>query len=80
LNSPDIRKAFGQNSPNKNKNLGAAYYNKFAPISPKTEVDKLAENTLIGKLPDLAYGKIDINTALRQAAEEANKAIEQAPR
>jgi multiple sugar transport system substrate-binding protein len=80
LNSPDIRKAFGQNSPNKDKNLGAAYYNKFAPISPKTEVDKLAENALIEKLPDLAYGKIDINTALRQAAEEANKAIEQAPR
>lgn len=80
LNSPDIRKAFGQNSPNKNKNLGAAYYNKFAPISAKTQVDKYAEDVLFKKLPDLAYGKIDINTVLRQALEEANKAIEQAPR
>lgn len=80
LSSADVRKAFGQNSPNKNKNLGAAYYNKFAPISAKTEVDKLAEDALFKKLPDLAYGKTDINTVLRQALEEANKAIEQAPR
>ncbi|MEF3305440.1 ABC transporter substrate-binding protein [Paenibacillus sp. GYB003] len=76
LNSPDVKKAFGQNSLNKHKNLAAAYYNKFAPISPKTEVDKTAENELIKRLPDLAYGRTDINTALRQAAEEANKAIE----
>lgn len=78
LNKPEIKKAFGQNSPNKNKNLAAAYYNKFAPISPKTEYEKTAETALINKLPDLAYGKIDINTVLRQASEEANKAIDAA--
>lgn len=75
LNNPDVKKAFGQDSINKNKNLAAAYYNKFAPISPKTEVDKKAETELTNMLPDLAYGRIDLNTALRKAAEQANKAI-----
>lgn len=78
LNDPEIRKAFGQNSINKDKNLAAAYYNKFAPISPKTAFEKTAETALTSKLPDLAAGRIDLNTALRQAEEEANKAIEAA--
>lgn len=80
LKSEEVRKQFGQNSLNKNKNLGAAYYNKFAPISAKTAVDKWAEDALFKKIPDLAYGKTDINTVLREALEEGNKAIEQAPR
>ncbi|WP_019533163.1 ABC transporter substrate-binding protein [Paenibacillus ginsengihumi] len=78
LNNPEIRKAFGQNSIHKDKNLAAAYYNKFAPISPKTAFEKTAETALTSKLPDLAAGRIDLNTALRQAEEEANKAIEAA--
>ncbi|MFE5323326.1 ABC transporter substrate-binding protein [Paenibacillus sp. NPDC056579] len=78
LTNPEVRKAFGENSPHKNKNLAAAYYNKSAPISVKTEYDKTAENAITAKLADLALNKIDINTALRQAQEEADKAIEAA--
>ncbi|MCZ8513729.1 hypothetical protein O9H85_15075 [Paenibacillus filicis] len=78
LTNPEIRKAFGQDSPNKNKNLAEVYFNKFAPISPKTENDKIAENAITARLADLAAGRTDINTALRQAAEEADKAIEAA--
>ncbi|CAG7644763.1 hypothetical protein PAESOLCIP111_04800 [Paenibacillus solanacearum] len=80
LNNPSIQKAFGQDSPNKDKNLNAAYYNKFAPISPKTDFEKTAENAITNKLVDLAYGRTDLNTALRQATEEANKEIQAASR
>ncbi|WP_282936437.1 extracellular solute-binding protein [Paenibacillus sp. RC67] len=78
LTNPEIRKAFGESSPNKNKNLEAAYFNKSAPISVKTEYDKNVEKALTDKLPDLALNKIDVNTALRKAKEEADKAIEAA--
>jgi multiple sugar transport system substrate-binding protein len=80
LKNPEIQKAFGQNSRYKDKNLASAYYNKFAPISPKTEFEKNAENAITAKLLDLAMGKVDLNTALRAAKEEADKSIESAKR
>jgi multiple sugar transport system substrate-binding protein len=76
LTNPEIQKAFGSGSIHKNKNLAAAYYNKFAPIAVKTLYDKEVEKAITAKLVDLAFGRIDINTALRQAKEEADKIIE----
>jgi len=76
LQNPEVRKAFGTGSINKDKNLAAAYYNKFAPISRKDVNDKTVEKAITNKLVDLAMGRTDLNTALREAKEEADKAIE----
>jgi multiple sugar transport system substrate-binding protein len=79
LKSKEINDAFGQETRFKDKNLKSIFfYNKFAPISPKTPYDAKAESIYRQDLTDLAMGAIDINTAFRKAEEATNKAIEEA--
>ena len=75
LKDEKIRQAFGQDGPYKDKNLKAVFYNKFAPISPKTLYDADAEKAYRDPITDLALGNTDLNTAFRKIEEAANKAI-----
>jgi multiple sugar transport system substrate-binding protein len=75
LNDPRVQKQLGQGTPYKDKNWQAAYYNKFAPFLPKGTYDAELV-TIYGSMGiQLQTGKIDINTGLRQAAEQAQKKI-----
>lgn len=74
LSNPDIQKAYGTNT-YKDKNLQAAFYNKFAPVMRKTLYDAEVEKAATQHITNLALGKIDINSALRQAKEQADKKI-----
>lgn len=77
LQSNEVKQAFGQGTEFKNKNFKAVFYNKPAPISVKTRYDDAAEKKYIAPLVNVSLGSVDINTALRTAEEEANKAIEE---
>ncbi|MEF3304447.1 ABC transporter substrate-binding protein [Paenibacillus sp. GYB003] len=74
LKNPDIQKAYGTNA-YKGKNLQAAFHNKFAPVMRKTPYDADVEKAATQHIVNLATGKIDINTALRQAKDQADKKI-----
>jgi multiple sugar transport system substrate-binding protein len=75
LTKQEIKNAYGQNNRFKDKNLKSIFFNKFAPISPKTLYDGTAETTYRKDMIDLVTGAIDINTAFRKADEATNKAI-----
>ncbi|MDF2718431.1 MAG: extracellular solute-binding protein family 1, partial [Paenibacillus sp.] len=70
-----IKKAFAQDSPNKGKNWKAVYYNKIAPISSKSLYELKVENLYGAAVMDIVTGKTDLNTALRETAEKADKAV-----
>ncbi|GAA3413037.1 ABC transporter substrate-binding protein [Paenibacillus hodogayensis] len=75
LTDERVRKQLGQGTPYKDKNWQAAYYNKFAPFLPKATYDAEVV-TIYGNMGiQLQTGKTDINTGLRQAAEQAQKKI-----
>lgn len=73
-----IEKAFGEESVFKNKNFHAAFYNKFAPSSPKTEYDSLVESPYVHAASDIILGKQDMNSAFRSIDEQSAKKIQDA--
>jgi ABC-type glycerol-3-phosphate transport system substrate-binding protein len=77
LKNESVKKAFGQASQFKGKHFEAIFYNKMAPIMTKTPYDDDVENPLKQAILEVARGNTDINTALRTAEEEGNKAIAQ---
>jgi hypothetical protein len=71
-----VREAIGQQLTLKHKvNLGAMFYNKNAPISPKTLDDDAVQSLLEKSVPNIVLNTTDENTALRQAKEAADKVI-----
>jgi multiple sugar transport system substrate-binding protein len=78
LKSEEIKKVFGSNTPFKDKNLkNAVFYNQFATPSAKTVNDNLVTKSLRNHALNVIMGKEDMNTALREAGEEVNKALEE---
>lgn len=76
LNNDAVKKVFGQESIFKGKNFNAAFYNKFAPISPKTGYDNVAESPYVRAASDIILGKMDINSSFRSVEEQSNKKIQ----
>ncbi|MFE5322779.1 ABC transporter substrate-binding protein [Paenibacillus sp. NPDC056579] len=76
LKSPDIQKAFGQDNPLlKGKNTAGIV--KSHPVKYPVYVYRdLSEKIVRQKFDDFAAGKADVNTLLRQAEEEINKAVQ----
>jgi multiple sugar transport system substrate-binding protein len=79
LNNPDIMAAMGTESEYKDKNFGAYFYNKFAPIRQLNplEVEYSPLYALTNRIPGIVNGQFDLNTALREAQEEANQGIQE---
>lgn len=75
LADASVKKAFAQESPNKGKNWQAVYYNKMAPISPKSLYELKVESLYNAAVIDILNGKTDLNTALRETAEKADMAV-----
>ncbi|ULL16297.1 extracellular solute-binding protein [Paenibacillus sp. H1-7] len=73
LNNEAVKKAFGQDSKFKNKNLKAVFTNQFAPVPYKSKLDSLVEKTY-NEAVGTALNQ-DINTALRTAEEKANQLL-----
>jgi multiple sugar transport system substrate-binding protein len=77
LKNEDIKKAFAQDSSFKDKNVvKAVFTNKFAPSIKRTKYDGKVTGNLLKQITQVILGEEDLNTALKTAEEEANKAIE----
>lgn len=76
LVNEDIKEMFGQDTVYKDKNMkNAVFYNAFAVPHRKTIYDNLVAGPLDAQLKRVILGEIDLNTAFRNAVEEANQAI-----
>jgi len=62
----------------KGKNINAIFPPNMAAPSFITEYHSLALTQLTAEVNQVIQGKVDINTALRNAAEKADKAIDAA--
>lgn len=79
LSSKEIQMAFAQNYPEfKGKNIKAILPAKFAPPAYRSKYDGIVRGDLESAFISAAMGEKDINTAMRDAEESANKKIEQA--
>lgn len=75
-NQSQIMKNFAANDPAlAGKNVKSLLPAKFADPTEKTKYQAIADKEMLAALVDIASGK-DENTALREAEERANKAIE----
>ncbi|MDF2722090.1 MAG: extracellular solute-binding protein family 1, partial [Paenibacillus sp.] len=77
LGSDAVKKELGKESPYKDRNWNAIYYNKFPPIPAKGmyDADLVSQYTAAGN--NIALDKMDINTALRTAEEASLKKIQE---
>lgn len=76
LNNRDIlSQAYADNPLSKGKNIAALIEHKLADPYAITEYDRSVMNVYNKYLSQYATGKKDLNTSLREAEEEANKAI-----
>jgi multiple sugar transport system substrate-binding protein len=60
----------------KGKNIAAMFPEKRAPIGDYTPYDTIASGKFAAAFTEVIVNKKDINTALREANEAANKEIE----
>jgi multiple sugar transport system substrate-binding protein len=76
LNKQEIIDQFGADITKlKGKNIKAALKHKPAPVHPRTTYSRIAQAQLIPALKKVVEGTLDVNSALREADELANKAI-----
>ncbi|MDF2726410.1 MAG: extracellular solute-binding protein family 1, partial [Paenibacillus sp.] len=73
LKSDTVKKGFATDSEHKNKNWSALYYDDFAPLSYKSIYELGIENIYRPLIPDIATGKVDLNTGLRNIQEQVEK-------
>jgi multiple sugar transport system substrate-binding protein len=76
MNDDELKKHFAENNPiMKTKNVQSVFKVVSSPIPMRTEFYAAANKPLKDNLKQVIAGKMDINTALRDAEEKANKAI-----
>jgi multiple sugar transport system substrate-binding protein len=76
LKNPEVLAQFAQGLEGaKEKNLAAYYKLTAAPRQPVSVYDDAANAAVIQAFQRFMYGETDVNTALRDAEEQANKAI-----
>ncbi|CAG7639427.1 ABC transporter substrate-binding protein [Paenibacillus allorhizosphaerae] len=77
IQDPEMQKVFGSNvSILKGKNIGAIFKTKAAPMRNISDFDAVVQKELYKAYDMLVSGNSDINTLLRTANEEAEKAIQ----
>lgn len=74
VNDESIIGQFGEDSMFTGKNFGAAFYNEFAPISYKSDLDRSLVTPYAKAAPKVVL-EGDYNTIFRQYAEESNQKI-----
>ncbi|MFC3767872.1 extracellular solute-binding protein [Paenibacillus sp. GCM10012303] len=78
LNDKEIIKTYGESMAKfKGKNITAMFPEKRAPIGDYTAADTAAASQFSSAFTKIILNQKDINTALREANEAANKAIEE---
>ncbi|WP_193556293.1 ABC transporter substrate-binding protein [Paenibacillus ginsengarvi] len=80
INDEEVKKAYGKESDFKDKNWSAVFYNQYAPMAKFSRYHLKVENILNTVPLDVMLGRKDLNTALREAAEAAEKTITEVKR
>ncbi|MDF2713361.1 MAG: extracellular solute-binding protein family 1 [Paenibacillus sp.] len=75
IKTPGVKEAYAKDTAFASKNIKVAFYDRFAPMSPKTIYDTNVERAYNKNLISLMLGETDLNTLLRTAEEESIKAI-----
>jgi multiple sugar transport system substrate-binding protein len=76
IKSPEIRAAFGSNMPFlKGRNVKALMPDKPAAASVWTKYTPVANAAMLEQLDKVLQGQIDLNAAMRQAAETVEKKV-----
>jgi multiple sugar transport system substrate-binding protein len=76
LNDDEVKKQFGANTPSlKSKNTAAVFKNPSVPTPPPHIADKEVQTVIRNIRKEMAIGKKDINTVLREGQEKADKKI-----
>jgi multiple sugar transport system substrate-binding protein len=76
LNDTEVQKQFGANSPSlKNKNTAAIFKNASTPTPQPHIADKEVQTIIRAIRKEMAIGKKDINTVLREGQEQADKKV-----
>ncbi|GAA3409197.1 ABC transporter substrate-binding protein [Paenibacillus hodogayensis] len=79
LRDPELKKQFAADLPELQKiDTAPIFKSKPAPAPAFSKHYRGARTTLMAKYDEYNEGRIDVNTALRQAEEEINKAIDNA--
>jgi multiple sugar transport system substrate-binding protein len=79
LKDEKYKKMFGQDLKSlQGKNVQAIFKNQYGKNAIPTKYDDIAAKAINAASAKVTSGKADINTAIREAVEEANKGIEQA--
>ncbi|MDF2651441.1 MAG: extracellular solute-binding protein family 1 [Paenibacillus sp.] len=76
LDDENVKKLIATESQFKNKNWKAVYYNNFAPLANKSIYDTGLLGIITPNILKIISGELDVNTALRNAQEQAEKFIE----
>jgi multiple sugar transport system substrate-binding protein len=77
LNKQEIKNEFGKDLPYlQGKNVAAIFKQKIARPAAITDNDKLVKGPLKNQFFEVISGSKDVNTALRETEEEADKAIQ----
>ncbi|CAG7644842.1 ABC transporter substrate-binding protein [Paenibacillus allorhizosphaerae] len=77
IRDKEVQAVFGKNNKNyEGKNIQAFFPEKFAPAPPFSPYYAIADTSLLTAISKVVTGKKDMNTALREYEEEANKRIE----
>jgi multiple sugar transport system substrate-binding protein len=77
LNDDGVKKLIGSESQHKGKNWQAVYYNQIAPKAPQSIYDgDIMQKFLTPNVLKVVTGQMDLNTALRDAQEQAEKFVE----
>lgn len=75
LNDDEVKAAFAQETDFGDKHWSALYYNDFARSAPITKYWEEVFNIVVPKISEIMTKNIDVNTALRDIQERAEKAI-----
>lgn len=77
IRDAEVKAAYGQQSEYKDKNWKAVYHNDYAPL-PIYSKDHLKVEALMNQVPfEAVTGAKDLNTALREAEEKADKLLKE---
>lgn len=78
LNEPEFKDLFAKNIPGtENKNIKAIFMDQLAEKPVYNRYNDIASGTLNGAYHEILKGELDINTILRNAAENANNRIKE---
>lgn len=78
VKTEEVWKQFAQDTVFADKNWSAVRYNDFATLAFKSKYELQVQGPLVSAIPQIVTEAADVNTAMRNAAEQAKKLVAEA--